>query len=248
MVTTWPLPLLYEDASTLVVNKPAGIPSVGAREVQNRKDIAHLMAQCDPDLLNVGSPRDCGVVHRLDNDTSGCLIVARTPQAYEALRQQFSDCDIRKEYRAIVIGHPAPHGQIDTPIDHVPNNRRRMRCVPAGAHGLPAHTEWEVLHRYPISPLAPAGLALVQLRITTGVRHQIRVHMAQLGHPLVGDVPYQSRAQRRCDRLGAPHHLLHAHRIGFLSPATQQRVTCEAQLPPLFERILKTLDETDKRR
>lgn len=248
MTSTWPLPPLYEDPSALVVNKPAGIPSVGTREYPERKDVAHLLAQHDPALLNVGSPRDCGVVHRLDNDTSGCLIVARTQPAYEALRQQFSDGDIRKEYRAIVIGHPTPRGQIDTPIDHAPQNRKRMRCAPAGTHGLPAHTEWEVLRLYPVSPLAPAGLALIQIRITTGVRHQIRVHMAQLSHPLAGDVVYQSRTQRNCDRLGAPHHLLHAHRIGFLSPATQQRVTCEAPLPPMFERILKTLDEMDKRR
>lgn len=246
MSDTWPLPLLYEDASTVVVNKPAGVPSVRAQQ-ERTQSVADLLAK-HLESTQIGSTQDCGVVHRLDNDTSGCLIVARTQDAYDALRQQFRNATVEKEYWAIVIGHPAPKGQIDVPLRNDPKNRKRMRCTRAGERGLPAHTEWKVLRTCPISPISPTGLALVQVRITTGVRHQIRVHMAQLGHPLGGDVTYQSRTQRNCDRLGLKHHLLHARRIGFLSPATHQRVTCEAPLPPHFRLILKTLDEIQKHR
>lgn len=247
MSATWPLPLLYEDPSTLVFNKPAGLPSVRAQREQTAS-VADLLAHQDPERAQIGSAQDCGVVHRLDNDTSGCLIVAQTQEAYDALRQQFCDDTIDKEYWAIVIGHPVDQGQIDIPIRHSPQSRKRMRCAQTSERALAAHTEWQVVTRYPISPVAPAGLSLLQLHITTGVRHQIRVHMAQLGHPLVGDTTYQSRTQRTCDRLGLPHHLLHARRIGFFSPATHQRVRCEAPLPTQFERTLKTLDETKKRR
>lgn len=247
MSDTWPIPLLYEDESTRVFHKPAGMPSVRARHEKNMS-VADILAEHDPESTHVGPTQDCGVVHRLDNDTSGCLIAARTQETYNALRQQFSDGSVEKEYWAIVIGQPTPHGQIDIPICNDPKSHKRMRCAQTREDGLAAHTEWMVLKSYFISPVAPAGVALVQLRITTGVRHQIRVHMAQLGHPLAGDVTYQSRSQRTCDRLNLPHHLLHARRISFLNPTTHQHITCEAPLPPLFKRTLKTLDEMKKRR
>jgi 23S rRNA pseudouridine1911/1915/1917 synthase len=148
----------------------------------------------------------------------------------------------------VVIGHLPATGRCDTPIIHDPRSSKRMRCTRPGEGGQAAHTEWTVLHHYPISPLGTAGYTHIQVHITTGVRHQIRVHMAHLGYPLVGDPIYQSRRQRICDRLGVPHHLLHAADIGFVSPATGQKTTCVAPLPSHFLLVLKTLDETEKRR
>ncbi len=237
---------LYEDSAVWVVNKPAGMPCT--RKKDGRWSVADVVTKLLPTLCGVGSAQDCGITHRLDNGTSGCLIVAKTPEAYAALRRQFEANTIYKGYQAVAIGHPPATGYCDAPIIHDPKSAKRMRCARTGETGQSAHTEWTVLRNYPISPLGPAGYVHMQIRITTGVRHQIRLHMAQLGHPLVGDTTYQSRTQRCCDRLGLLHPLLHAHRIEFLSPATRHRVTCEAPLLSDFAHILKTLDETKKRR
>lgn len=240
------LSILYEDPAVMIINKPAGMPST--RHSNGQLSTADMLMKQFPEQSHIGPLQDAGLVHRLDNDTSGCLIVARTPQAYEALRRQFDDGTIYKEYDAVAVGHPPATGGCTLPIIHDPKSGKRMRCVQPGETGQEAHTEWTVLHYYPVSPEGPAGYAHLQIRITTGVRHQIRVHMAHLGHPLVGDHVYQSRMQRDRDKLNTEHHLLHATHIEFLSPETGAQVRCEAPRSPLFAETLKKLDETEKRR
>lgn len=240
------LPILYEDNDMFIVSKPAGMPAT--RQKNGQLSVADMLVEQFPALAQVGSTQDAGLVHRLDNDTSGCLIVARTTTAFAALRQQFETNAIYKEYQALVVGHPTPAGYCDTSIIHDPKSTKRMRCAHANETGQPAHTEWTVLHYYPISIIGPSGYAHAQIHITTGVRHQIRVHMAQIGYPLVGDRVYQSRGQRSCDKLDTPHHLLHAVCIACISPSTGKKIRCEAPLSPLFAQTLKTLDEIEKRR
>lgn len=240
------LPILYEDNDMFVVSKPAGMPAT--RQKNGQLSVADMMVAQFPELARVGSEQDAGLVHRLDNDTSGCLIVARTPEAFTALRQQFDANTIYKEYQGLVVGHPVATGQCDAPMIHDPKSSKRMRCARPDETGQPAHTEWTVLHYYPISTEGPAGYAHLQIQITTGVRHQIRVHMAHLGHPLVGDQLYQSRGQRSCDKLKLPQHLLHAAHIICTSPSSGKEIRCSAPLSPHFSQTLKRLDEIEKRR
>lgn len=230
-----PLPIVYEDPDVVVINKPVGLASVS---------VSRGKLQSVTDFLRPGE----ALAHRLDNDTSGCLIIARTPAAHSALRRQFENASIYKEYLAVVLGPAPSHGHCDLPIIHAPKSARRMHCAPSGESGQPAHTEWEVIRHYPPSPIGPIGYAQLRIRISTGVRHQIRLHLSHLGHPLVGDRLYQSRSLRDCDGLGIPHHLLHASRISFISPATKQHITCVAPLSTPFQQALKTLDEYPKRR
>lgn len=240
------LPILYEDRAVMVVNKTAGLATT--RMSSGQMSVADLMVAQFPALATIGPTTDAGIVHRLDNDTSGCLIVAKTPESYATLRQQFETTTIiYKEYIALVMGHPPQTGICDLGIIHDPHNSRRMRVAQPSEAAQPAHTEWTVERHFPISKMGPTGYTLVRVRISTGVRHQIRVHMASLGYPLSGDAIYQSRGQQACDKLHPPHHLLHAAAIRFLSPATGQEVRCTAPLSPHFEQALKTLDEIQRR-
>ncbi len=240
------LPILYDDSAVMIVNKPAGLATT--RVAGGQLSASDILTEQFPDLSNVGSAQDSGVVHRLDNDTSGCLVVAKTEIAYQDLRQQFDAATIYKEYVALVVGHPSQTGHCDLKIVHDPKSTRRMRIAHPGEEAQLAHTEWEVDHFFPISEIGPAGYALVRLRISTGVRHQIRIHMVSIGHPLVGDRMYQSGRQHSYDLLHSPHHLLHAVVVRFRSPATGQEVHCQAPLPSHFEQTLKTLDETQRHR
>lgn len=240
------LPIIYEDDDMIVVNKPVGVPAT--RKKSGQLSVADMLAEQFPAMAHIGSAQDAGLVHRLDNDTSGCLIVACTSEAFAALRRQFDDGTIYKEYEAVVVGHPPLTGHCDATIIHDPKSSKRMRCAHPEETGQPAHTEWTLLQYYPISPRGPAGYAHVRVRITTGVRHQIRVHLAHAGYPLVGDRVYQSRGHRNHDKLGVPHHLLHAARITCISPSSGKKIQCDAPRSPLFLQTLKTLDETEKRR
>jgi 23S rRNA pseudouridine1911/1915/1917 synthase len=240
------IPILYEDNEMFIVNKPAGMPAT--RQKNGQLSIADMMTEQFPALSRIGSEQDAGLVHRLDNDTSGCLIIAKTPETYTALRHQFDANTIYKEYQALVVGHPATTGHSDDAIVHDPKSTKRMRCAHSSEMGQAAHTEWTVLHYYPISTEGPAGYAHLQIRITTGVRHQIRVHMAHLGYPLVGDRVYQSRIHRGHDKLGLLHHLLHASCVACTSPSSETEIRCVAPPSPPFSQTLKTLDEIEKRR
>ena len=219
-----PVEILYEDAAVIAVNKPAGLvvhAGAGARSGTLVNRLVHRFQS----LSQVGGDLRPGIVHRLDKDTSGVLLVARTDAAHRALASQFASRSVEKVYRALVQGRVrADSGRIAAPIARDPHRRTRMTAK-LGT-GRAALTEYRVLERFD-------KFTYLEVRIGTGRTHQIRAHMAGLGHPVAGDRLYGARP--------GPRMFLHAWRIGFTSPATDQRVTVEAPLPPALEQWLAGL-------
>ncbi len=214
------IPILFEDDDILVVNKPAGMivhPAPG-HETNTLTDA--LKAHC-PALANVGSASRPGVVHRLDTGTSGVMVFAKTRAAYLNLREQFEQhTTVEKTYLAVLHGALQPsRGTIDAPIGKKPWDAKRMAVN--GTDAKRAVTHWEVLSKR-------GGLALVEFKIETGRMHQIRVHAAHVGHPIVGDDLY-GKSAAEAKRVGRP--LLHAVELSFLHPRTKKRVTFAAPPP-----------------
>ena len=215
--------ILFEDPDILVVDKPAGIfvhPSPG-HETGTLTDA--LLKRC-PSMAGVGSAERPGVVHRLDADTSGVMVLAKTQRAYLKLRELFeSHRDIRKTYLAVCHGAPTPkEGRLETTIGRKPWDAKRMAVdVPDGKRAV---TEWTVLGRQ-------GPVALVEFRIETGRTHQIRVHAAHLGHPLAGDPLYGDAAKDRRLRTRPVRTLLHAVELSFPHPVTGRRLTFAAEPP-----------------
>jgi len=227
-----PVRILYEDSAVLAVDKPPGLASQALR-ADETDTVANFLLARHPELATVGkTPLEAGIVHRLDTATSGVLLVARMAGAYAALRRQFSEHRVRKEYRALVHGNVAHASEIQTPIV-APRNSPRVRvCRAARPDGHAAHTRIEPLERY-------EGFTLLAVEISTGVRHQIRVHLASIGHPVVGD-----RSYGPTDVAGAgavPRHLLHAFRLGFVHPESRKAIEIASPLPPDFTACLNTL-------
>lgn len=215
--------IIFEDASLMVVEKPAGLPCL-----PEKNGVSPTLV----DLLKLHTSRlkDFGLVHRLDNDTSGLIVIAKTSGTYDNLRKQFSTEDVSKEYVTLVVGNPPERGIIDAPIAHHPRKKKKMIV---SKEGRPAHTEYEKIKVY-------QGFSLLKVMITTGVRHQIRVHLASLGYPLLGDKLYQNPKKRVEDIFNPPHHLLHAHRLEFLHPVSHEKIASECDLPASFQELLKT--------
>lgn len=215
--------ILFEDPDILVVDKPAGMfvhPSPG-HETGTLTDA--LLKRC-PSMAGVGSAERPGVVHRLDADTSGVMVFAKTQRAYLKLRELFeSHRDIRKTYLAVCHGAPSPkEGRLETTIGRKPWDAKRMAVdVPDGKRAV---TEWTVLGRQ-------GPVALVEFRIETGRTHQIRVHAAHLGHPLAGDPLYGDAAKDRRLRTRPARTLLHAVELSFPHPVTGRRLTFAAEPP-----------------
>jgi len=209
-----PLDILYEDDAVIAVNKPAGVV-VHAGAGNHSGTLVNRLVHHFASLSKVGGDLRPGIVHRLDKGTSGVLLVARTDAAHQALAAQFSGRTVEKTYLALAHGNVrAESGRIGTPIERDPLRRTRMTAK-SGA-GRPALTEYRVRQRF-------AKFTFLEVRIHTGRTHQIRVHLASIGHPVAGDRLYGGQA--------APRIFLHAWRIGFTSPATEERVTVEAPLP-----------------
>jgi 23S rRNA pseudouridine1911/1915/1917 synthase len=227
-----PLRVLYEDEHVLAIDKPAGLvvhPAPGARRGTLVNALVHRMGT----LAGVGDPERPGIVHRLDRDTSGVLLVARTPAALEALARQFRARSIEKRYVAIVRGAlRPPSGMIDRPIGRHPRERKRMSV--RSRRGRAAVTRWIVLERLP-------GATLVQLRPETGRTHQLRVHLAALGHPILGDRVYGVRRGARPGEATCARQALHAAEIAFSHPASGARIVVRAPLPPDLETTLAAL-------
>jgi 23S rRNA pseudouridine1911/1915/1917 synthase len=226
------LSVVHEDEHVLVLDKPAGLvvhPGAGhARGTLAAAVLAHA-----PGTAGVGGPRRPGVVHRLDKDTSGLLVIAKTPLAYESLTAQLAARTVRRVYLAVTHGRLArAEGVIDKPIGRDPRDRTRMAVRGLG-QGRRAVTHFRVLERF-------AEFTCVEARLQTGRTHQIRVHLADLGHPIAGDPAYGGR-RRRAVPVPLEGLALHATALAFLHPATQRRMEFTSPLPPRIERLLSHL-------
>ena len=228
-----PLSVLYEDDSLLAVNKAPGMvvhPAVGN---WTGTLVNALLGRGSGDFEDM-DPLRPGIVHRLDKDTSGCLVVAKTPQAQSKLSDAFAERKTSKTYLAVVYGHLTPkEGEIRTRIDRHPVDRKRRTVVASG--GKEAHSAYKVVKEGSIDGV-PASL--VEVRIFTGRTHQIRVHMSHIGHPLAGDEMYGG-----AKRLPAPRQMLHAWKLTLPHPVSGRLLSLEAPLPDDFTAYLARLEE-----
>ena len=220
-----PLTIAYEDAHLLVVDKPPGMTVYPAPGHPSGTLANALLAHC-PDLQGVGDAERPGIVHRLDKDTSGLLVVAKTEQAYRHLQSQFRSRTVRKGYQALVWGHPQPEvGTIQGAIARDPHHRRRMAILPDGRAAV---STYRTLRRY-------RQFSLLEVFPRTGRTHQIRVHLASLGHPLVGDQLYGRRSKP------LPRHFLHAHLLGLRLPDSGEYIEFTSPLSPDLAHFLHAL-------
>jgi 23S rRNA pseudouridine1911/1915/1917 synthase len=228
-----PLDILYEDADLLVLNKPAGLvvhPAAGHRE---HTLVNALLHHCGGQLSGIGGVARPGIVHRLDKETSGCLVAAKNDAAHLHLSAQFAGREVQKMYQALVCGRmPRLSGHINAPIARDPAHRQRMA---AGVRqGREARTSYRVLERW-------AEATWVEVELHTGRTHQIRVHLRHLGFPVAGDQVYGRRATTRLEAAAgyrAPRPLLHARQLTLTLPRDGRRLTFEAPLPADFEKAL----------
>ena len=226
-----PLHVLYEDEHLLAINKAAGMvvhPGVGTGE----DTLVHaLLAHCAGGLSGIGGIERPGIVHRLDKETSGVLLVAKSDAAHRGLSEQFAGRHLRKEYLALVSGVPRlQSGVIDRAISRHPVHRERMTV---GEGGRPARTDWEIVEAF------GGQAALLRCRIHSGRTHQIRVHLKSIGHPLLGDRVYGWKPDPALPV--PPRVMLHAERIAFLHPITARPLDVRAPLPEDFTHLLAVL-------
>jgi 23S rRNA pseudouridine1911/1915/1917 synthase len=232
-----PFDVLFEDRSLLVLNKPAGLVVHPAAGHEEHTLVNALLHHCGDELSGIGGVARPGIVHRLDKETSGCLVVAKNDETHVALSAQFAGRKVKKIYNAIVCGEIAREaGEIHAAIARHPSHRKRM-AVRDDHSGRAAHTSWRVLKWLNAATLAEAHLH-------TGRTHQIRVHFQFLGHPLAGDATYGARQNRRLTELTGyepPRVMLHARELSFMHPRTEQQMNFEAPLPKDFQKALKSL-------
>ena len=226
-----PLDVLYEDADIIVVNKPAGLVVHPAAGHASGTLVNALLAHCG-DLAGIGGELRPGIVHRLDRDTSGAMVVAKHDAAMQHLVAQFKQRRVQKEYMAVVWGVPrARKGRAETLIGRSPHDRKKMSARPAT--GRPAVTTYEVTEVFPLA-------AALRVKIETGRTHQIRVHLAYLGHPVVGDTQYGRRRQSPWP-IEVHRQMLHAERLAFVHPRRHQPVAFVAPLPQDMRELLDVL-------
>ncbi len=226
-----PLDILVEDGSLIIINKPAGMVVHPAPGHDSGTLVHALLAHC-PDLAGIGGVERPGIVHRIDKDTTGAIVVAKTEQAMQSLQSQIKAKEARREYLAVVYGAPAPaSGTVDKPIGRHPTDRKKMAIVSAEKWGRTAVTHWHVKERL-------GNYTLMHFQLETGRTHQIRVHCAEMGHPIVGDPIYSSG---RSLGINLPGQALHAWRLTVRHPLTQEWIEAIAPLPRHFERLLQVL-------
>ena len=224
-----PLDVVWEDADLLVLNKPKGVVVHPAPGHWNDTLVNALMYHCKNSLSGINGELRPGIVHRIDKDTSGLLVVAKNDFAHQALADQLQDHSLSRTYAAVVCGgFREDEGTVDAPIGRHPTDRKRMTVTEKNSR--PAVTHWRVLERL-------GRYTLVECRLETGRTHQIRVHMAHIGHPILGDTVY-GRAK---PELGQDSQCLHARELTFRHPRTGERITVSCPLPDYFEDVLKKL-------
>jgi 23S rRNA pseudouridine1911/1915/1917 synthase len=242
-----PLSILFEDEDILVVDKPAGLVVHPAPGHHTGTLVNAVLHHC-PDLKGIGGVARPGIVHRLDQDTSGVMIIAKSQPAMDRLTKEFaSHANIRKTYLAVVRGYPVPaEGRIENLIGRSPFDRKKMAIVEK--NGKAAITEYSVLARkeLPLKPDIPGRrsevFSLVRCRIETGRTHQIRVHMKSLGCPISGDAVYGSAADDRRLAVPPPRQLLHAWKLELAHPVTRKPVVFTASVPECFSAFAECLD------
>ena len=224
-----PLDIVYEDDDVIVVNKPVGLVVHPAPGHPDGTLVNALLYHCGSSLSGINGELRPGIVHRIDRDTSGLIIAAKNDRAHLALAAQLQDHTLARVYEAVTVGGlKEDSGTVNAPIGRHPVDRKRMAVD--RLHGRPAVTHWRVLERF-------SGYTHVECRLETGRTHQIRVHMASLGHPLLGDVVYGSKKPWP----GLVGQCLHARRLTFVHPATGLPMTLECPLPEWFEKVLESL-------
>lgn len=224
-----PLDVVYEDQDVIVVNKPVGLVVHPAPGHPDGTLVNALLHRCGDSLSGIGGERRPGIVHRIDKDTSGLIIAAKNDFAHQFLSAQLSDHTLGREYEAVVHGgFRGDAGTVDAPIGRHPVDRKRMAVTPKNSK--PAVTHYEVIARY-------RGYTRILCRLETGRTHQIRVHMASIGHPLLGDGVYGAP----CPEKGLEGQCLHARRLKFIHPRTGQLVRLEAPLPEYFTQVISRL-------
>jgi len=223
-----PLDIVYEDGDVIVVNKPRGLVVHPAPGHPDGTLVNALLAHCGDTLSGVGGVMRPGIVHRIDKDTSGLLIVAKNDRAHTALSDQLKDRSLSRTYDCIVHGNfREDRGTVNAPIGRDPRNRQRMAVTDKNSR--PAVTHWEVLARY-------GKYTYVRCRLETGRTHQIRVHMAHSGHPLLGDTVYGGRRDK-----GLESQCLHARGLKFIHPVTGEAVELWTELPDWFRAAMGKL-------
>ena len=239
-----PFPILYEDTDLIVLDKPPGLVVHPAPGNLDGTLVNALLAHCGPSLTGIGAERRPGIVHRLDKDTSGVMVVAKTQLANDALTATFAARDLDRAYHALVWGLPQPlHGAIEGAIGRDRRDRKRMAVVDHG--GKYALTRYRTMRSW------QSSLTLMECRLATGRTHQIRVHFAEIGHPIVGDPLYLRRVPGaakamiqplRGQLLDFPRQALHAASLGFKHPRTGRPMYFEAGLPADMQAVLNALE------
>lgn len=223
-----PLDVVYEDEDVIVVNKPVGMVVHPAAGHPDGTLVNALLYHCGGSLSGINGQLRPGIVHRIDRDTSGLIIAAKNDMAHLSLAEQLKDHTMARTYEAVVVGNlKEDAGTIDAPIARHHTDRKKMAVVAGGRRAV---THWNVLERYP-------GCTRVECRLETGRTHQIRVHMAYIGHPLLGDTVYGAKKPYP----GLAGQCLHAKRLTWIHPRTGERLTVECPLPETFEKVLKRL-------
>jgi len=232
-----PLTVVFEDEHLLVVDKPAGLVVHPAAGNLDGTLVNALLHHCAGQLSGIGGVARPGIVHRIDKDTSGLLVVAKTDVAHEGLARQFAAHSIDRRYLAILSGVPkASHGIVDAPLARSATNRKKIAIV-EGKRGKRAVTHWRRLE-------VLRDAALVECRLETGRTHQVRVHMASLGHPLVGDPVYGRSGKthgKLLKELGFHRQALHAAELGFTHPVTRSRLSFSSPMPPDMQELFNAL-------
>ena len=232
-----PLDIVFEDPHLLVIDKPAGLvvhPAAGNRD---RTLVNALLHHCGDSLSGIGGVARPGIVHRIDKDTSGLMVVAKTDVAHEGLAKQFAAHSIERRYLAIVSGVPkAAEGTVDAPLARSAADRKKIAVVES-SRGKRAVTHWERLQ-------VLNDAALVECRLETGRTHQVRVHMASIGHPLLGDPVYgrgKSVHRDLLNQLDFKRQALHAAALGFTHPVTKHRLSFSSGMPPDMQELFTAL-------
>ena len=251
-----PLKVVYEDSELIVIDKPAGLVVHPAAGHASGTLVNALIAHCGDSLSGIGGVKRPGIVHRLDKDTSGLLVVAKNDRAHQALAAQFADHGrsgpLQREYLAFAWGvPPRPKGTIEAPIDRHPHAREKMAIRPGGREAV---THWQLLERYAGIDGKPVA-SLLACRLETGRTHQIRVHLAHAGHPLLGDETYATGFKTKAARLSAParealaglgRQALHAYLLGFKHPVSGEELQFRSELPAELARLRDSLTGAGK--